>query len=72
MYVGGNYNQYQDYGLFYMSGNASASNADSNVGSRIQFYISSLQNEHTSARGMEVVHLLVMMRHLRADLVPSI
>ena len=35
LYVGGNYNQNQNYGLFYLNGNKSASNTNSNVGSRI-------------------------------------
>lgn len=35
LYVGGNYNQNQNYGLFYLNGNKSASNTNSNIGSRI-------------------------------------
>ena len=32
--VGGNYNQNQNYGLFYLNGNNSASNTNSNLGAR--------------------------------------
>ena len=34
LYVGGNYNQNQNYGLFYMNGNNNASNSNSNIGAR--------------------------------------
>ena len=34
LYAGGNYGQNLNYGLFYLNGNNSASNANSNIGSR--------------------------------------
>ena len=36
LYVGGNYSQHQSHGLFYLSGNYSASGQDSDIGSRLQ------------------------------------
>ena len=36
-YVGGNYNDNANYGLFYMNANNSASNTNSNLGSRNLF-----------------------------------
>jgi hypothetical protein len=35
LYVGGNYNQNQNHGLFYLNGNNAASNSNQNIGSRI-------------------------------------
>ena len=35
LYVGGNYNQNQNYGAFYLNGNNGASNANANIGSHI-------------------------------------
>lgn len=32
--IGGNYNQNQNYGMFYLNGNNDASNQNSNIGSR--------------------------------------
>ena len=34
LHVGGNYNQNQNHGLFYMNGNNAASNSNGNIGSR--------------------------------------
>lgn len=38
LHVGGNYNHNQNYGLFYLNGNNSASNSNGNIGSRILVY----------------------------------
>ena len=38
LYVGGNYNQNLNYGLFYLNGNNSASNSNSNIGCRKLLY----------------------------------
>ena len=35
LHVGGNYNQNQNHGAFYLNGNNGASNANSNVGCRL-------------------------------------
>lgn len=35
LHVGGNYNRNQNNGLFYLNGNNGASNANSNIGSRL-------------------------------------
>ena len=35
LHVGGNYNQNQNHGLFYLNGNNAASNSNANIGSRI-------------------------------------
>ena len=35
LYVGGNYNQNQNHGAFYLNGNNGASNANANIGSHI-------------------------------------
>ena len=35
LYVGGNYNQNQNYGAFYLNGNNQASNQNANIGSHI-------------------------------------
>lgn len=58
LYVGGNYNQNQNYGLFYMNDNT-VSNSNGNIGSRIQFNSIPLRNGCTCIRGMVAVHLLV-------------
>ena len=42
LHVGGNYNQNQNYGLFYMNGNNTASNSNSNIGSRTQLVFRSI------------------------------
>ena len=34
LYVGGNYNQNDNYGAFYLNGNNSASNSNDNIGCR--------------------------------------
>ena len=36
LYVGGNYVQNQYYGAFYLDGYSAASNADANIGCRLQ------------------------------------
>lgn len=35
LHVGGNYNQNQNHGAFYLNGNNKATNANANIGSRI-------------------------------------
>ena len=35
LYVGGNYNQNRNHGPFYLNGNYTASNSNSNIGSRL-------------------------------------
>ena len=35
LYVGGNYNQNQNHGAFYLNGNYTASNSNSNIGCRL-------------------------------------
>lgn len=35
LHVGGNYNQNQNYGAFYLNGNNQASNQNANIGSHI-------------------------------------
>lgn len=35
MYIGGNYNQNRNYGPFYLNGNYTASNYNTNIGSRL-------------------------------------
>jgi hypothetical protein len=39
LYFGGNYNQNQNYGLFYLNGNNSASNSNGNIGARLLLFV---------------------------------
>ena len=39
LHVGGNYNQNQNHGAFYLNGNNNASNSNSNIGSHILVFL---------------------------------
>lgn len=45
LHAGGNYNQNQNHGPFYLNGNNSASNSNSNIGCR---HLAGKQSHHTS------------------------
>ena len=52
LYVGGNYNQNTNLGLFYLNGNNAASNKNSNIGCRL------ICNENKYYKlGIEVAHV---------------
>ena len=67
LYVGGNYNQNQNYGLFYLNGNNGASNSNGNIGCRIHFdYIGLLHSRKCYfSCGAGVAHLLVKILSIK-------
>ena len=73
MHVGGNYNQNQNHGLFYMNGNNAASNKNANIGSRIHsISLTRSNNRRETVCGMVAAHLLVEICRYRDGLVHSL
>ena len=73
--VGGNYNQGQDYGLFYMNGNNGSSNSNDYIGAR-QYCVNiggtRLRADTVCYLRYSVPHLLVKINPLRNRLVHSV
>ena len=76
MHVGGNYNQNQNHGLFYLNGNNAASNKNANIGSRFlaNGWHGLLVNTPcvgAFCMGIDSAHLSVKIVSTGIDLVPS-
>ena len=75
LHVGGNYNQNQNYGLFYTNGNNSASDSNDNIGAR-QYCVNiggiRLRADTVCYLRYSVPHLLVKINPLRNRLVHSV
>ena len=56
LHVGGNYNQNQNHGLFYLNGNNAATNKNANIGSRLLLRLN-LCRPHTYFCGISISFL---------------